>query len=138
MIRALCERDFRRPAGSAAGLKLAQKDPDAAKPPKAPAPARRRARHGPPSRLRGPRPRNPSPAFRSRASSSLADAKGLLARLKKKSPALLAGLTTEVATVEVDGKTVNRALISGFGAPTEASQFCEKLKAGGQACFVRR
>jgi hypothetical protein len=136
VIRALCDRDFRRPLLGGRGktaLKAADKLP---KPPVAPA--------DPPILAAAVKPA-PKPtaggspvSVQIGASPSLPDARNLLARLKKKSPALLAGLTTDVATVEVDGKTVNRALISGFGAPAEAAQLCEKLKAEGQACFVRR
>ena len=50
----------------------------------------------------------------------------------------MGGLTGNVATVAVDGKTVNRALISGFGTNAQAGEFCKKLSAEGQACFIRR
>ena len=137
VIRALCDWDFRRPLLGGRGksaLKAADKAP---RPPVAPADAPTAT---PAATKPAPKPAaGGSPvSVQIGASPSLADARTLLARLKKKSPALLAGLTTEVATVEVDGKTVNRALISGFGAPAEAAQLCEKLKADGQACFVRR
>jgi hypothetical protein len=72
------------------------------------------------------------------ASPSLPDIQGLLARFKKKFAGEMGGLTGSVATLEVDGKTVNRALISGFGSNAEASAFCKKLSAEGQACFIRR
>jgi hypothetical protein len=72
------------------------------------------------------------------ASPSLPDLQGLLAKAKKKFADDLGGLTTKVATVQVDGKTVNRALISGFASDAEASAFCKKLSAQGQACFIRR
>jgi hypothetical protein len=135
-IRALCDRDFRRPLVGGR-FKAALKAPD--KPPRPPV--------APADPLMGAATPKPAPkpaAGQSRvsvqigASPSLPDARTLLARLRKKSPALLAGLTTDVATVEVDGKAVNRVLISGFGTPAEAAQLCEKLKAEGQACFVRR
>jgi hypothetical protein len=135
VIRALCDRDFRRPLVGGR-LKTALKAPG--KPPKptaAPADAPTVATALPAPKLAA----GGSPvSVQIGASPSLPDARTLLARLKKKSPALLAGLTTAVATVEVNGKTVNRALISGFGTPAEAAQLCEKLKADGQACFVRR
>ena len=72
------------------------------------------------------------------ASPSLPDAQGLLAKFKAKYSRELGGLSTSVATVESEGKTVHRVLISGFGTSAEASVFCKTLSAGGQACFVRR
>ena len=136
VIRALCDRDFRRPLVGGR-VKAALKTPD--QPPRPPA-----APADPPTAAIPPKP-TPKPAaggspvsVQIGASPSPADARNLLARLKTKSPALLAGLTTDVATVEVDGKMVSRALISGFATPAEAAQLCEKLKAEGQACFVRR
>lgn len=72
------------------------------------------------------------------ASPSLTDTQGLIARFKKKFGAELGGLKTDVATVQVDGKTVNRALISGFANSGEANAFCKTLTDAGQACFIRR
>jgi SPOR domain len=126
VIRALCDRDFRRPLAGGR-LKLPAKAPEPARPAK------------PPTAAPEPTPRaGGSVSVQIAASPSLPDAKGLLARFKARSPDLLSGLTTDVATVEVGGKTVHRALISGFATAADATQFCEKLKARGQACFVRR
>lgn len=72
------------------------------------------------------------------ASPSLADAQGLLGRFRKKFGADLGGLVTEVEPAQVDGKTVNRVLLSGFASPKEASAFCRTLTATRQACFIRR
>jgi cell division septation protein DedD len=72
------------------------------------------------------------------ASPSVADAQRLAARFKKKFAAELGGLTTAVATVQVDGKAVNRVLVSGLASSREANGFCKTLEAAGQACFVRR
>jgi hypothetical protein len=72
------------------------------------------------------------------ASPSLPDLQRLLAKAKKKFADDLGGLTTKVATVQVDGKTVNRALITGFASNAEANAFCKTLSAQGQACFIRR
>nr|MEA2799644.1 hypothetical protein [Phenylobacterium sp.] len=134
VIRALCDRNFRRPLVGGRG-KIALQAPDK--------PARRLTPADAPMTA-APKP-TPKPAASGSpvsvqigASPSLSDARNLLARLRKKSPVLLTGLTTDITSVEVDGKTVNRALISGFGTPAEAAQLCEKLKAEGQACFVRR
>lgn len=134
VIRALCDRDFHRPL-VAGRLKTAAKDPQPAKPAKAvtspvePQPAARpKARTLPAASL----------SVQVGASSSLADAKRLLARLKKASAGLLSGLSTDVVAAQVGGKTVYRALISGFAAPADAARLCERLKASGQGCFVRR
>ena len=72
------------------------------------------------------------------ASPSRADIEGLLGRFKKAHAGDLGGLTTTVTTVELQGKTVNRALIEGFASNGEAGAFCKKLEASGQACFIRR
>ena len=72
------------------------------------------------------------------ASPSLPDTQGLLAHFKKKFGAELGGLKADVATVQVDGKTVNRALIAGFANSAEANAFCKTLADAGQACFIRR
>jgi hypothetical protein len=72
------------------------------------------------------------------ASPSLPDIQGLLARFKKKYSRELGGLSTSVATVQVDGKTVNRALVAGFASAAQANAFCKTLSAAGQACFIRR
>jgi len=72
------------------------------------------------------------------ASPSQADAQALLAKVKKKFAAEMGGAGASVATVQLDGKTVNRALITGFASSAEASGFCRMLTAKGQACFVRR
>lgn len=72
------------------------------------------------------------------ASPSPDDAKGILARAQKKFSGALAGFKTEVQTAQVDGKTVYRAVISGFAGQADAITLCDQLKAAGQACFVRR
>ena len=149
VTRALCDRDFKRPFGGR--VQMASKAPEPARPPsphETPAlglrptlppepiaPARPR-----PSAVGGSGAGPPSSALAVQigASPSLPDIQGLLARFKKKFAANLDGLTSNIATVQVDGKTVNRALISGFPSPAEASGFCKTLEAAGQACFVRR
>ena len=72
------------------------------------------------------------------ATPSQDDARGLVGRVQKKFAAELSGLKTDVVAATVDGKTVYRALISGFAGAKDANALCEELKAGGQACFVRR
>jgi D-alanyl-D-alanine carboxypeptidase len=66
------------------------------------------------------------------------DAKGLLARVQKKFAGPLGGFKAEVVSAAVDGKTVYRVVISGFGGQADATTLCHRLKAAGQACFVRR
>ena len=72
------------------------------------------------------------------ASPSEEDAKALLARVEKKFGADVSGLKTDVVAATVDGKQVYRALISGFAGASDANALCSRLKAGGQACFVRK
>ena len=61
----------------------------------------------------------------------------MLAKFKKKFSGDPGGLSTGVATVQVDGKTVYRALCLGFGTAAQQA-FCKTLAAAGQACFIRR
>jgi cell division septation protein DedD len=72
------------------------------------------------------------------ASPNPKDVEALLAKFKKAHAGDLGGLSPSVATAQVDGKTVNRALISGFATKAEANTFCKSLEASGQACFIRR
>jgi hypothetical protein len=152
VMRALCDRDFRRPF---AGTKVAVKEP--AKPAKAarqppPGPPPVVLSESPPS---GPQPlttaaakaakalptaaKGASPyAVQVGASPSEDDAKGILGKLQKKFPDVLTGFKAEVQTAQVDGKTVYRAVVTGFAGQGDASMLCDRLKAGGQACFVRR
>ena len=72
------------------------------------------------------------------ASPSLADIQAQLARFKKKFAADLKGLDAHAVTVQVDGKTVNRALVSGFAGMADAQTLCRRLTAARQPCLVRR
>jgi hypothetical protein len=158
VIRALCDRDFRRPL--IGRVKTAAPAPESAKPAKAAkATTVAKADPAPPALRPALRPAlTPPPAaapaaaapvaaapvagggvaVQVGASPSLPDIQGLLARLKKKFAGELGGRSTTVATVQVDGKTVNRALVTGFASPAEANAFCKTLSAAGQACFIRR
>jgi len=165
VIRALCDRDFHRPLMGK--LKTAAGEtPDVVAKADAPEPRRREPRTPEPKAPRATpalRPTLPpaeprtaeasapkaapatkppagggSVAVQIGASPSKPDIEGLLARFKTKFAGEMGGLTEHVATVEVDGKTVNRALISGFATNAEANAFCKKLSAQGQACFIRR
>jgi cell division protein FtsN len=54
-----------------------------------------------------------------------------------KIPGRVAGKTLKVEKAEVDGKTLNRALIGGFKSRADADSFCAELKAQGGVCSVR-
>jgi SPOR domain len=134
VVRGLCDRDFRRPLMGRTGAVASSKSPEPAKsaatvdPPRLalrPAPAAKPGAGG-------------SVAVQVGASPSLTDIQSLLRRFNETFARDLEGLTASVATVQLQGKTVNRALISGFGSAAEASAFCRKLATAGQACFVRR
>jgi cell division septation protein DedD len=159
VVRALCDRDFRRPFDGK--VKIAGARPTPA-PKSAPAPKTAPPAAAPsapdtetprPPALRSTlAPASPAPAkpkataagpavpgiaVQIGASPDLADAQGLIARFKKKFADDLSGHATDVVTAEVGGKTVHRALITGFGSASEASSLCKKLTAADQACFVR-
>jgi hypothetical protein len=72
------------------------------------------------------------------ASPNVKDTQTVIERFRKKFGGELGGLTTSVATVQADGKTLNRALVTGFKTTIEATRYCEALNAQGQPCFVRR
>ena len=154
VVRGLCDRDFRRPLLPG---RIAARAPEPAKPAK-PAPRQAAVASAKPA---GPDPRSPKTAkaparpaqapsgaaptpgsslaaVQVGASPDLADAKGLLARVQRRFPEDLRGRASDVAAAQVDGRTVHRALITGFASGAEAVALCERLKAGGQACFVRR
>lgn len=152
-LKAMCDApNFHRPL---ADVKLAALPaaPASSKPP-APEPPPVRTPSPPPARtanppaapapeLRGAVPRAPAPGASSAsvqvgASPSQANIKALLANVQKKFVADLKGLTTEIATVTIDQKTIYRGLIIGFHGEADAGRLCEILKAGGQACFIRR
>jgi len=166
VIRALCDRDFRRPLMGRLKASAPAPEPKQPKPAKPvivakadPAPPALRPALSPPATPAEPAPAKPAPAqpkpkpaapsapapagggafaVQVGASPSLTDIQGLLGRFKKKFGAQLGGLSTGVATVQVEGKTVNRALVSGFASAGAANAFCKTLGAAGQACFVRR
>jgi hypothetical protein len=50
----------------------------------------------------------------------------------------LGGATLSTAQVEVQGRTVYRALVHGFSSDAEASAFCSAYKAAGRDCFLRQ
>jgi hypothetical protein len=52
-------------------------------------------------------------------------------------PTGMAGRGKRVEQLSKDGKTLYRTYITGFPSRGDAQAFCEKLKAGGKACFVK-
>jgi hypothetical protein len=133
------------PAPPPAAVALAPAPPPAparpASPQAAPATAMASAAAPAPAKPK-PKPKPPAGggafALQIGASPSVTDAQGLVAKFKKKFGAVLGGLTTGVTSAQVDGKTVNRVLVTGFATAAEASAFCKTLEAEHQACFVRR
>ena len=150
VIRALCDRDFHRPL--AGPFKTTpQKAAKAAPPPvvasspareaEAPRPALRPMQvpaSTPPARPKAGPAGGGGFAVQIGASPSKSDTEALLAKFRKKYASEMGALTGSVASLEVDGKPVNRALISGFASSAEANAFCKTLSASGQACFIRR
>lgn len=151
VVRALCERDFHRPFDGKLKVAIAKATPPPkpggaapqpapeADPPQAPRP---RSTLAPiaaaPAKAKATGVAAAGVAVQIGASPDLHDAQGLLARFRTKFAAEMSGHAADVVTAQVDGKTVHRALITGFGSAVEATSLCEKLKSGGQACFVRR
>jgi cytoskeletal protein RodZ len=52
-------------------------------------------------------------------------------------PGPAAGKGKSVEKVDVNGKTLFRTQVTGFGSRADATAFCDKLKAAGKACFVK-
>jgi cytoskeletal protein RodZ len=52
-------------------------------------------------------------------------------------PGAAAGKGKNVEKVDVNGKTLFRVQVTGFGDRASATAFCDKLKAAGKACFVK-
>lgn len=161
VMRALCDRDFKRPfAGTKIATAKPVEPPKPAKTPKGPPPG------PPPPVLTESPPTAPQPltaaatkeareAKTVKAASAIAkgtspfavqvgsspsepDAKGLLAKAQKKFPDLLGGFKGEIQTGDVAGKTVYRVVVTGFAGQADAAALCSQLKAAGQDCFVKR
>lgn len=156
VVRALCDRDYRRPFDGKVKIAAARPAPAAksAPAPKAAPPPATGASDAEAPRTPALRatlaPSSPAPAkpktapaavpgvaVQIGASPDLADAQSLIARFRKKFADDISGHATDIVTAEVEGKTVHRALITGFGSAAEAASLCKKLTAAGQACFVR-
>jgi len=69
------------------------------------------------------------------ASRGMADT--ALAGLRARFAGPMNGLSTTVIPATVGGRTVYRAMVTGFARAADANQFCSGMKANGVACFVR-
>ncbi|MEO6341070.1 MAG: SPOR domain-containing protein [Caulobacteraceae bacterium] len=56
----------------------------------------------------------------------------------KAAPAEFAGKSKQIAKATVNGAEVYRGLVAGFASKADAASFCDRLKAKGRACFLRR
>jgi cell division protein FtsN len=52
-------------------------------------------------------------------------------------PGAMAGKGKKVVPVTVDGRTLYRTFVTGFGSHDAAQALCDRLKAAGRTCFVR-
>ena len=71
------------------------------------------------------------------AMSTRAAAEAMLDGLRPRFAGAMHDLETSVTPATIGGKTIYRALITGFARTADAGRFCAGLKAGGVACFVR-
>lgn len=143
--RAVCDSSFHGPFQTA-GTKIAQSEAGAAPPPAAlstpaPAPAPAPVREAKPTPKPSAPPKamlQPAPAVVAGGAYSVqvgafpdaAAARSVLDRLA-------AGRPHSVETAVVNGRTWNRAVISGFGSAADAARFCDGVQAKGGACLVR-
>jgi hypothetical protein len=135
--RAGCEAGFQRPLAPPRSFSIVQAaTPAAATGPKAATPV-------PPSPARAMAAVTDAPAPHSAAAVQLgalatrAAAEAVLTDLKQRFAGAMHGLSTGVTPASVGGRTLYRALVTGFSRHADASQFCVGLKASGVACFVR-
>ena len=71
------------------------------------------------------------------AMATSAAAKAMLANVETSFVGAMHGLSTRVTPASVSGRTVYRALVTGFPRAVDAQQFCTGLKTSGAECFVR-
>ncbi len=57
--------------------------------------------------------------------------------IAKAFPKPMAGKSKTIVPVDKDGSTLYRTSIGGFGSRSEATAFCEQLKAAGKICIVK-
>jgi hypothetical protein len=95
----------------------------------------------PPAAAAAPAPAKP-PAAAGKAQVQLAAvgtaeaARDEWSRLQKRMPDILGGRTPAVLKYERDGKTLWRLRTGGFASNSEASSFCQKVRAKGGNCSV--
>lgn len=133
-----------QPASKAAELKPAQPAPKPAAAPKVETPAPKTAAPAPKPATPAPKPAaTPAAAGGGAAgvqigafsSKALADAGwNDAARI---APGAIAGKGKTVEPVQVNGSTLYRTTVTGFGSKAEAKAFCDSLKAAGKNCFVK-
>jgi hypothetical protein len=131
--RAACEAGFQRPLAPPRFFSIAQvATPTAAAAPKVAA----RAPLAMAAVSQAPAPYSEA-AVQLGAMATRAAAEAVLADLKARFADAMHGLSTGVAPASVQGRTLYRALVTGFSRDADANRFCVGLKAGGVACFVR-
>ena len=149
--RAACEPDFQRPLSTprkVAAARSVTPAPLRLRPlliqdihPPPTAPVAKVERPLPPVRTMaiGNDPETPrsTAAVQLGALATSAAAEAMLASLRTGYVGAMQGLSTRVAPASVGGRTVYRALVTGFTRAVDARQFCAGLKTGGVACFVR-
>jgi hypothetical protein len=71
------------------------------------------------------------------AMSTRAAAEAMIDGLRTRFAGAMRDRGTSVTPASVGGRTIYRALVTGFSGTADASRFCAGLKAGGAPCFVR-
>lgn len=154
--RAACEPEFQRPLSAPREIAATRVAPPAPIPMPIPMPLPLRPMlildvHAPATSMIDPAPppvramaaASEPKALRSVATVQLgamatrAAAEAMLANVKPSLVGAIHGLSTHVAPASVAGRTVHRALVTGFERTVDAKQFCAGLKTSGVACFVR-
>lgn len=132
--RAACEPGFQRPLAPPPSFSIAEAaTPAAATAPRAAPPAGRAMAAVTPA----PVPHSAA-AVQLGAMATRAAAEAVLVDLKARFVGAMQGLSTGVAPASVGGRTLYRALVTGFSRDVDATRFCVGLKASGVACFVRQ
>lgn len=138
--RAFCDRSFVRPL-TAGALAHTADEPVPAPKPSATVPPPQAARAAPQEPTPSPATARPPPKPRVIADVAVqvvgSSDRTEAARLARQLAARGEGLSSETAQASVNGRTIYRGLIRGFVSRAAAQAFCERLKASGQACFLR-
>lgn len=135
--RAACEAGFQRPLAPPRSFSIVQASTPAAAntPPEATVSAPGRAMAAV-TVTEAPAPHSAA-AVQLGALATRAAAEAVLTDLQGRFADAMRGLSTAVAPASVRGRTLYRALVTGFSQDVDANRFCVGLKAGGVACFVR-